>query len=293
MLEGPFEAVADFDVRRAAMSSPLMRRTEKVFQVRPLDPLIKAALLREAVQRRQRSPRTMPACPTEARRTTALARVALFTIDGAPQSDRHAVDVPKPARHASKNATARISAMQLMPATPNHTAGRRWETSSMMSSSLRAVVVGNATIAAIAAIAMTTAKVLKSTGPPRAAMRLGVVPRKMIANTPSAIPTMAKSRCGLALWAIVPWVKLRAQPTATPATKCNTARGAKSETIAAVRNARHASANPAAAAVRESIRLNRGAKRPGIGREAGVPSDVHRFGVRPFATSQSAICYVR
>ena len=130
----------------------------------------------------------------------------------------------------------------------------------MMSSSLRAVVVGNATIAAIAATAMITAKVLNSTGPPKAAMRLGVVPRKTIANTPSAIPTMAKSRCGLALWAIVPWVKLSAQPIATPATKCSTARGAKSETNAAARNARHASAKPAVAAVRESIRLKRGAK---------------------------------
>ena len=37
-----------------------------------------------------------------------------------------------------------------------------------------------------------------------------------MANTPSAMPTMAKSRCGLALWAIVPWVKLSRSPLRRP-----------------------------------------------------------------------------
>ena len=87
----------------------------------------------------------------------------------------------------------------------------------MMSSSLRAVALGNATIAAIAATAMITAKVLNRTGPPKAAIRFGVAPRKTIAKTPSAMPTIANNRCGCRLCAIVPWVKLSAQPTDAPA----------------------------------------------------------------------------
>ena len=89
---------------------------------------------------------------------------------------------------------------------------------------------------------------------------VGRRPRKTIANTPSAIPTMAKSRCGLALWAIVPWVKLSAQPIATPATKCNAQRRESSETMP-LKKREAASAKPTAAMqLRESILLNRGAK---------------------------------
>ena len=73
-------------------------------------------------------------------------------------------------------------------------------------------------MAAIAATAMTSSEGAEQRGPPKAAMRFGVAPRKTMANTPSAMPTMANRRWGLALWAIVPWVKLNAQPTAAPAT---------------------------------------------------------------------------
>ena len=162
-----------------------------------------------------------------------------------------------PIRSRKLNIIACVSAMQLTPATPNQTERRRWDISSI---SPRAVAVGNAMSAASVATTMMTARVRNSAGPPNAAMRLGVATRKAMANAPSAMPTMPKSRCGLALWAIVPWVKLSAQPADAPAMKCSDAIAMNSVAKDAAAKASAAAAKSKIAAKRESIRLKRGAK---------------------------------
>src|SRR5690606_12539489 len=106
---------------------------------------------------------------------------------------------------------------------------------------------GKASADATAPTAITPANVLNNTAPPSAAISCGVPPRNTTANTPSAIPTIAKRRCGLALRAIVPWVTLSAEPAATPDSAWSTASSAYPVALDASQNVSAEIAKPALA----------------------------------------------
>jgi hypothetical protein len=118
---------------------------------------------------------------------------------------------------------------------------------------------GNASSATTAATAITAAKAWNSTVPPSAASSGGTAAKKATANTPSAMPTIANSRCGLALRAMVPWVTLSAAPADRPASACSTAMPAKSCITDAPKKASAARPKPNTVIMRRGRRPKNGA----------------------------------
>ena len=155
-----------------------------------------------------------------------------------------------PTRSRKLKVIACTSPMQLMPTMPNQTAVGRRPTLAWSCPAATASATGKAASDTSEATPITPPKTMNSTGPLVAAISGGVAPRKTIPKTPSAMPTIANSRCGRSLRAIVPCVTLSAEPAASPATACSAAMLAKSLTIDTPKNARAAPANPSEATVR-------------------------------------------